>query len=293
MHTRIDPELTESDKIVLNNLFKDIRRRDKTSKDNAKDAKAGVTIAEKEVTGSGSDTDCSIKSRDENDIARLKARNNVQSKEFEPTIFTTWDFADLNPIFATYIIAPWSGLAQRIVRHPTDVVFLNHVLLYLCTIVPSAVYLFRHFTWTHGILHTFFTMWCAGPFTLMLHNHIHNGGILRKDSTVCRLLDWSFPYVLEPVMGHTWDSYFYHHVKHHHVEGNGIALCKFLHDLDTNQMHFQALTTSLQRYVTSETMRGTSLATSAASSYSSGLSCRSIFSVRTSLVSPSEHFCQR
>lgn len=25
----------------------------------------------------------------------------------------------------------------------------------------------------------------------------------------------------EPLMGHTWDSYYYHHVKHHHVEGNG------------------------------------------------------------------------
>ena len=24
-------------------------------------------------------------------------------------------------------------------------------------------------------------------------------------------------------MGHTWDSYYYHHVKHHHVEGNGPA----------------------------------------------------------------------
>ncbi|KAI7203019.1 acylamide-delta3(E)-desaturase [Hortaea werneckii] len=34
-------------------------------------------------------------------------------------------------------------------------------------------------------------------------------------------LDKTFPYVLEPLMGHTWDSYYYHHVKHHHVEGNG------------------------------------------------------------------------
>lgn len=35
-------------------------------------------------------------------------------------------------------------------------------------------------------------------------------------------LDKAFPYVLEPLMGHTWDSYYYHHVKHHHVEGNGM-----------------------------------------------------------------------
>ena len=34
-------------------------------------------------------------------------------------------------------------------------------------------------------------------------------------------LDFTFPYLTEPLMGHTWDSYYYHHVKHHHVEGNG------------------------------------------------------------------------
>ncbi|MCJ1416051.1 hypothetical protein MMC32_002386 [Xylographa parallela] len=52
----------------------------------------------------------------------------------------------------------------------------------------------------------------------MLHNHIHNNGILAKRYA---LFDYAWPYVLEPLMGHTWDSYFYHHVKHHHVEGNG------------------------------------------------------------------------
>jgi len=34
-------------------------------------------------------------------------------------------------------------------------------------------------------------------------------------------LDHTFPYVLEPMMGHTWDSYWAHHCKMHHVEGNG------------------------------------------------------------------------
>ena len=33
------------------------------------------------------------------------------------------------------------------------------------------------------------------------------------------LFDLLVPYILEPLMGHTWDSYFYHHVKHHHAEG--------------------------------------------------------------------------
>ena len=35
------------------------------------------------------------------------------------------------------------------------------------------------------------------------------------------LFDFVFPYITDPLMGHTWNSYFYHHVKHHHVEGNG------------------------------------------------------------------------
>lgn len=52
----------------------------------------------------------------------------------------------------------------------------------------------------------------------MMHNHIHNNGVLKKSYA---WFDFSFPYVLEPLMGHTWDSYYYHHVKHHHVEGNG------------------------------------------------------------------------
>jgi len=119
-----------------------------------------------------------------------------------------------------HVVQPYSRFAQGVVRHPTDVVFLTHLLLYSSTILPSAIYLLwpGHFSWTHGILHTVFTMWCAGPFTLMLHNHIHNNGILNSSWA---WLDKTFPYVLEPLMGHTWDSYYYHHVKHHHVEGNG------------------------------------------------------------------------
>jgi len=35
------------------------------------------------------------------------------------------------------------------------------------------------------------------------------------------LFDKLFPYLLDPLMGHSWNTYYYHHVKHHHVEGNG------------------------------------------------------------------------
>jgi hypothetical protein len=58
----------------------------------------------------------------------------------------------------------------------------------------------------------------VGSYTLMMHQHIHMGGILAKQFW---LFDSLFPYITNPLMGHTWNSYYYHHVKHHHVEGNG------------------------------------------------------------------------
>lgn len=57
-----------------------------------------------------------------------------------------------------------------------------------------------------------------GTYTLMMHQHIHMRGILAKRFAI---LDTVFPYITDPLMGHTWNTYYWHHVKHHHVEGNG------------------------------------------------------------------------
>lgn len=103
-------------------------------------------------------------------------------------------------------------------RVETDVVMLNHLVLYFTTVVPSAVYLYYHFTWLHGVLHWIMQSYYVGTYTLMMHQHIHMGGILAKPFW---LFDSLFPYITNPLMGHTWNSYYYHHVKHHHVEGNG------------------------------------------------------------------------
>lgn len=46
-----------------------------------------------------------------------------------------------------------------------------------------------------------------GSYTLLLHNHIHQNGLLKKDLS---FLDRAFPYVTSPLMGHTWHSYYYH-----------------------------------------------------------------------------------
>lgn len=137
-----------------------------------------------------------------------------------PVVFTSWNTESLQfgkgflgSLFSTYV-----QRARTIVRNPVDVVFLSHIILYFCTSVPSAIYLYYRFSWLHGVLHWVMQLSYCGSFTLMLHNHIHNHGLLKKEYA---WFDHTWPYILEPLMGHTWDSYFWHHVKHHHVENNG------------------------------------------------------------------------
>ncbi|KAA8569348.1 hypothetical protein EYC84_001000 [Monilinia fructicola] len=138
-----------------------------------------------------------------NRFSILEALNDENNERFEPTVFTSWDQEDL----------------ERLpVRRPTDVVFLTHIILYLTTSVPSAIILYNRFSLLHGFCHWIMQALYCGPFTLMLHNHIHNNGVLVKKYA---WLDKTFPYILEPLMGHTLHSYYYHHIKCHHVEGNG------------------------------------------------------------------------
>jgi hypothetical protein len=207
MASTIHPYLTQPDIVVLQNLFKDIDEAGPKRPENASDSEK-----------LNANDNAEYLKTDDGALNRLKAMNDPKHPEFQPTVVVTWDEKDIPPFINEYIVRPYTRLATRIVRHPADVVFLTHIILYMCVNVPSAVYLFYNFSWIHGVVHTAFTFWCAGSFTLLMHNHIHNNGVLSKDWAV---FDFCFPYILEPLMGHTWDSYYYHHVKHHHVEGNG------------------------------------------------------------------------
>lgn len=131
------------------------------------------------------------------------------------------DLAKLPSILKT-LLQSYIRIARQIVRVETDVVMLTHLILYFTTSVPSAVLLFQpgHFNWFHGIAHYVMQTYYVGTYTLMMHQHIHMGGILAKKPW-CAWFDALFPYITNPLMGHTWNSYYYHHVKHHHVEGNG------------------------------------------------------------------------
>ncbi|TVY56580.1 hypothetical protein LSUE1_G010015 [Lachnellula suecica] len=152
----------------------------------------------------------------------LENLNDPKHPNFEPTVFCTWDLdgpeTKSGRTLRESILHLYIDWARTVVRHDTDVVFLTHILTYFTTALPSALYLFHDFHLLHGIAHLLLIVWFSGSFTLMMHNHIHNNGVLSKPYA---LFDWAFPYLLEPLMGHTWDSYYYHHVKAHHVEGNG------------------------------------------------------------------------
>lgn len=156
---------------------------------------------------------------EEQTIQRLKDLNNPKSSVFEPTVFVSVDYPDIkNPLVRKWLIDPYVRWARAIVRVDTDVVMLTHLLLYFSTSIPSAVYMFYNFHWWHGPLHLIMQVYYMGSYTLMMHQHIHMRGILNKKFAA---IDLSFPYITDPLMGHTWNSYYFHHVKHHHVEGNG------------------------------------------------------------------------
>lgn len=192
---RPDPQLLPADLIVLHNLIVDIQTHQARAK--CQDGECG--------TG---------EFNDQSTLRRLDALKD------EPSVFCSWDLNDIpfSKGLTGSLLRVYIAWAQAVMRNPVDVVFLSHILLYLGTSLPSAIYLYHRFCYLHGMCHWIMQLYYCGSFTLMLHNHIHNRGLLAKKYA---WFDHVWPYVLEPLMGHTWDSYYYHHVKHHHVENNG------------------------------------------------------------------------
>ncbi|KAI1775058.1 hypothetical protein F4818DRAFT_441882 [Hypoxylon cercidicola] len=216
----ISPELPPNDVILLRNLSDDIQRCQQNPGPNSANgsAKSSNGIAKRHSSAPGREAAngtsgcCISPPRDEGDLSRMRALNDPASQDFEPTVFSSVDLRDLETR-----LHPTSEV--RVTE--ADVVMVTHLILYFTTSVPSAIWLFYHFTYLHGILHFVMQFYYIGSYTLMMHQHIHGGGVLRKQSWIIHLFDVIFPYITDPLMGHTWNSYYYHHVKHHHVEGNG------------------------------------------------------------------------
>ncbi|QPG96259.1 hypothetical protein C2857_003674 [Epichloe festucae Fl1] len=214
----LDKALTKADHAVLESLAKDIETHAalwaKTDEESDVDSGLGSELSSgDEAAGSGRQTD-------DRRIAALRAARNPDSAKFEPTVLMSVDDcpAYLHTLINKYFLQPYIRQARKIVRHQTDVAMITHLLIYFTTSVPSALLLFRRFTYAHAILHLIMQLYYVGTYTLMQHQHIHQRGILAKQFGV---FDNLFPFLLDPLMGHTWNSYYYHHVKHHHVEANG------------------------------------------------------------------------
>ncbi|KAI0158705.1 hypothetical protein BJ166DRAFT_309551 [Pestalotiopsis sp. NC0098] len=213
-HIVYDAALTKADRLVLKALAVDVETHQEAGKD--KTDRRGIPDAKEER-----DNVQPLSDEDEKTLSYLNALNDVTSSDFEPTVFqgSDYDGIDWKKPFNQYVLKHYIRAARSIVRVETDVVMLTHLLLYFTTSVPSAAFLFfGSFTWIHGVLHSLMQLSYMGAYTLMMHQHIHQRGVLHKS---LGLFDSTFPYLLDPLMGHTWNSYFYHHVKHHHVEGNG------------------------------------------------------------------------
>ncbi|KAI6091246.1 hypothetical protein F4821DRAFT_226782 [Hypoxylon rubiginosum] len=230
----ISPELPRNDVILLRNLADDIERCQQKAgppPSSNGSAKSSGGIAQRKPSASGQEAANGSAgryispTRDADDLSRMKALNDPSSQDFEPTVFSSVDLQDLetrlHPVIYRHILLPYIKWAQGIARHPSDVVMITHLILYFTTSIPSAIWLYYHFTYLHGILHFALQFYYLGTYTLMMHQHIHGGGILNKKSSLIHLFDVAFPYITDPLMGHTWNTYYYHHVKHHHVEGNG------------------------------------------------------------------------
>ena len=108
------PFLTQPDKIVLDNLLRDAQPpTDAKDDDDQDDADADKAALE-----------------------RVFSLSDPNSAHFSPTLFTSWDSPTTTP-FPPPLLNTYTKWAQSIIRHPTDIVFLTHTLLYLFTSFPS------------------------------------------------------------------------------------------------------------------------------------------------------------
>ncbi|KAK3330050.1 hypothetical protein B0H66DRAFT_572268 [Apodospora peruviana] len=112
--------------------------------------------------------------------------SHLQSRRrtFEPVVISTANLttirSSLNPFVYNNIMRSYIRFALSVVRHDSDVLMLTHIILYSDTLVPRTA-----------------SSTADTPSSITF-----------------------FPYIIGPLMGQTWHSFYYHH-KMHHREGNG------------------------------------------------------------------------
>lgn len=214
-----DAALTPADVVLLRNLERDVKAKTKRSGP-AENDDSGFATGRAYTRTPSPEASTEQYTEDDQDIAALKAFRTPAHSDYVPTLFLSTDgWPSVLPTeLNKYLLQPYVRWARGVVRHETDIVMLTHLIIYFTTTIPSALLLFRHFSYIHGAFHVLMQGYYMGTYTLMQHQHIHQRGILSKRFA---LFDHLFPYITDPLMGHTWNTYYFHHVKHHHVEGNG------------------------------------------------------------------------
>ncbi|GAB1312462.1 hypothetical protein MFIFM68171_02672 [Madurella fahalii] len=170
------PELTVPDTVVLHNLADDIRRHRETNTRAKTNHDEGYSSNGSAVQKPDVETPAIS--------ASLTALNDPKSPDFEPSVISSLDFGELRSRLPTalyeYVVVPYVTWARSIVRHETDVIMLTHLILYFITSLPSAFWLYYHFTYLHGVMHFVMQFWYMGTYMLMMHQRIHMNGILAK-----------------------------------------------------------------------------------------------------------------
>lgn len=172
----LDPELTRADRIVLNAIAAITNSADTVIEDGtAQTSEGSSSSAEESESGYESISSTKARSRsnkayiEEQVLPELAALNDPASESFEPTVFTTWDKDNIPAYIPKRFLAAYISWAKKIVRKPTDVVFVTHLIIYFTTVLPSACWLlFFRFSYLHGVFHLIYTIWCAGAFTLLM-----------------------------------------------------------------------------------------------------------------------------
>ena len=113
------PSLTKPDIIVWQNLKRDIIESKQVA--NGHVLQKTDTQSTKEIFTADSDGKSTVR--------LLSNLNNPKSLDFQPTVFTGWDSSDISPWVQNYLVQPYTEWAETVVRRPTDIVFLTHILL--------------------------------------------------------------------------------------------------------------------------------------------------------------------
>lgn len=151
---------------------------------------------------------------DKNMLAAIAIRRNQLEQDYSPTeervFYSIFEHLPGYDNFSKMCFRP-------LISDARNECFLLYTLLMLATVLPSALMLLYSFWWLGAVAHMALFLSYVGSYTAILHNSSHKPIYNPR----FRFLNHIIPYLLAPFFGQTWNTSYYHHVKHHHVQNNG------------------------------------------------------------------------